>query len=72
MTRKITGIEWVLAEVGKLVSQHPQAIVDVRPVQRSWRRLQVTCAYVTVGQTVHYLDDSTGEQIHDTWRQAGN
>jgi len=71
MTRKITGIEWVLAEVGKLVSQHPHAIVDVRRGSAIMAPAAWTCAYVTVGQTVHYLDDATGEQIHDTW-QAGN
>ena len=51
--------DWLKAEVAKLVAKHPAATVDER----------TGCAYVTTGRTVHYLDDSTGERIRDTWER---
>ena len=59
MATKLAGMEWVKAEIAKLVAKHPAAAVDVRG----------GCAYVTVGSTVYYLDDSTGERIRDTWKR---
>ena len=59
MATKLAGMEWVKAEIAKLVAKHPAAAVDVR----------AGCAYVTIGSTVHYLDDSTGERIRDTWKR---
>ena len=60
MATKLAGMEWVKEEIAKLVAKYPAATVDVR----------AGCAYVTIGRTVHYLDDSTTERIHDTWKRA--
>lgn len=30
------------------------------------------CVYITINGIVYYIDDSTGEQIFDKWKERGN